>query len=185
MYRCRAITPPLYNTKRKNGYPIFCSAAFFGCHKNYVPYFPDTRVCRPRKCSASADRENTAKTAMPKTFFGCLRQQIFQQPVMTEWVWGNARREKRRDLFLKDFLSEQSVGNRFLLFCLFIRQKTAKRDKKTVCFTNSLQSTYHKWQKKYTAGAKAPACQLVEKAFSTSCLRFSELLEVLKNDWFQ
>ena len=59
MYRCRAITPPLYNTKRKNGYPTFCSAAaFFGCHKNYVPHFPDTRICRPRKYSASADREN-------------------------------------------------------------------------------------------------------------------------------
>ena len=142
MYRCRAITPPLYNTKRKNGYPTFCSAAaFFGCHKNYVPHFPDTRICRPRKYSASADRENTAKTAMPKTFFGCLRQQIFQQPVMTEWVWGNARREKRRDLFLKDFLSEQSVGNRFLIFCLFIRQKTAKRDKKTVYFTKNSQNT--------------------------------------------
>ena len=41
---------------------------------------------------------------------------------------------------MKDFLSEQSVGNRFLLFCLFIRQKTAKRDKKTVCFTKSLQT---------------------------------------------
>ena len=114
---------------------------FFGCPANYVPHFPDTRVCRPRKYGASADRENTAKTAMPKTFFGCLRQQIFQQPVMTEWVWGNARREKRRDLFLKDFLSEQSVGNRFLLFCLFIRQKTAKRDKKTVYFTKNSQNT--------------------------------------------
>ena len=74
MYRCRAITPPLYNTKRKNGYPTFCSAAtFFGCPANYVPHFPDTRVCRPRKYGASADRENTAKTAMSKTVFGCLR----------------------------------------------------------------------------------------------------------------
>ena len=150
LYICREITPPLYGSlnawiesykREKNGYPIFCSAAFFGCPANYVPHFPDTRVCRPRKYGASADRENTAKTAMPKTFFGCLRQQIFQQPVMTEWVWGNARREKRRDLFLKDFLSEQSVGNRFLLFCLFIRQKTAKRDKKIVYFTKNSQNT--------------------------------------------
>ena len=46
---------------------------FFGCPANYVPHFPDTRVCRPRKYSASADRENTAKTAMSKTVFGCLR----------------------------------------------------------------------------------------------------------------
>ena len=42
---------------------------------------------------------------------------------------------------MKDFLSEQSVGNRFLLFCLFIRQKTAKRDKKTVYFTKISQNT--------------------------------------------
>lgn len=42
---------------------------------------------------------------------------------------------------MKDFLSEQSVGNRFLLFCLFIRQKTAKRDKKIVCFTKNSQNT--------------------------------------------
>lgn len=42
---------------------------------------------------------------------------------------------------MKDFLSEQSVGNRFLLFCLFIRLKTARRDKKTVYFTKSSQNT--------------------------------------------
>ena len=40
---------------------------------------------------------------------------------------------------MKDFLSEQSIGNRFLLFCLFIRLKMAKRDKKIICFTKSLQ----------------------------------------------
>ena len=57
---------------------------------------------------------------------------------MTEWVWGHKRR-KGEICFLKDFLSEQSVGNRFLLFCLFIRQKTAKRDKKIVYFTKNSQ----------------------------------------------
>lgn len=82
---------------------------------------------------------------------------------------------------MKDFLSEQSVGNRFLLFCLFIRQKTAKRDKKTVCFTKSLQSTYHKWQKKYTAGAKAPAvCRIVRGCNFVQHQTFLKI-ELIKN----
>ena len=38
---------------------------------------------------------------------------------------------------MKDFLSEQSVGNRFLLFCLFIRQKTTKRDRIFAYFTKN------------------------------------------------
>lgn len=42
---------------------------------------------------------------------------------------------------MKDFLSEQSVGNRFLLFCLFIRQKTAKRDRIFAYFTKNSQNT--------------------------------------------
>ena len=42
---------------------------------------------------------------------------------------------------MKDFLSEQSIGNRFLLFCLFIRQKTAKRDRIFAYFTKNSQNT--------------------------------------------
>ena len=82
---------------------------------------------------------------------------------------------------MKDFLSEQSVGNRFLLFCLFIRQKTAKRDKKIVCFTKSLQNTYHNWQKKYTAGAKAPAvCRIVRGCNFVQHQTFLKI-ELIKN----
>ena len=126
MYRCRAITPPLYNTKRKNGYPTFCSAAtFFGCPANYVPHFPATRVCRPRKYGASADRENTAKTAMPKTFFGCLRQQIFRQPVMTEWVWGGIKGEKERFVFERFFVGTERRKPFFALLLIY----TAKNGK--------------------------------------------------------
>jgi len=71
----RTIKPRLYNTKEKKTVIRHSvrRQPFFGCPANYVPHFPDTRVCRPRKYGASADRENTAKTAMPKTVFGCLR----------------------------------------------------------------------------------------------------------------
>ena len=82
---------------------------------------------------------------------------------------------------MKDFLSEQSVGNHFLLFCLFIRQKTAKRDKKIVCFTKNSQNTYHKWQKKYTAGAKAPAvCRIVRGCNFVQHQTFLKI-ELIKN----
>ena len=40
---------------------------------------------------------------------------------------------------MKDFLSEQSVENRFFSFRIYIRLKMAKCDKKIVCFTKSLQ----------------------------------------------
>ena len=43
---------------------------------------------------------------------------------------------------MKDFLSEQSVENRFFPFRIYIRLKMAKCDKKIVCFTKNSQSEY-------------------------------------------
>ena len=82
---------------------------------------------------------------------------------------------------MKDFLSEQSVGNRFFPFRIYIRRKTAKRDRKTVCFTKSSQNTYHKWQKKYTAGAKAPAvCRIIRGCNFVQHQSFLKI-ELIKN----
>ena len=68
MYRCRAITPPLYNTKRKNGYPTFCSAAAFfrlSCKlctalSRYarMPTEKIRRFCRQREYGKNSDAEN-------------------------------------------------------------------------------------------------------------------------------
>ena len=96
---------------------------------------------------AYADRENTAhlpterirqKQRCRKRFSAACGIKSFNS---LSWRsgFGGIKGEKERFVFLKDFLSEQSVGNRFLLFCLFIRQKTAKRDKKIVYFTKNSQ----------------------------------------------
>ena len=68
MYRCRAITPPLYNTKRKNGYPTFCSAAAFfrlSCklctalsRYAHLPTEKIQRFCRQREYGKNSDVEN-------------------------------------------------------------------------------------------------------------------------------
>ncbi len=126
MYRCRAITPPLYNTKRKNGYPTFCSAAtFFGCPANYVPHFPDTRVCRPRKCGASADRENTAKTAMSKTVFGWPAALNLSTACHDGVGWGGIKGEKERFVFERFFVGTERRKPLFDLLLIY----TAKNGK--------------------------------------------------------
>ena len=79
---------------------------------------------------------------------------------------------------MKDFLSEQSVGNRFLLFCLFIRQKTAKRDRIFAYFTKNSQNT---GSEKIPAGAKAPAvCRIVRGCNFVQHQTFLKI-ELIKN----
>ena len=75
MYICREITPPLYGSpnaliesyKGKNGYPIFCSAAFFrlSCklctalsRYAHLPTEKIQRFCRQREYGKNSDVEN-------------------------------------------------------------------------------------------------------------------------------
>ena len=130
MYRCRAITPPLYNTKRKNGYPTFCSAAtFFGCPANYVPHFPDTRVCRPRKYRASADRENTAKTACRKRFSVACGIKSFNSLSWRSGFGGHKRR-KGEICFWKIFCRNRASETAFCSFAYLYGKKRQNVTKK-------------------------------------------------------
>lgn len=99
---------------------------------------------------ASADRENTAllpterirqKQRCRKRFSVACDIKSFNSLSWRSGFGGMQEERKGEICFLKDFLSEQSVGNRFLLFCLFIRQKTAKRDRIFAYFTKNSQNT--------------------------------------------
>ena len=119
----RAIKPRLYNTKEKKTVIRYSvRQPFFGCPANYVPHFPDTRICRPRKYSASADRENTAKTACRKRFSVACGIKSFNSLSWRSGFGGHKRR-KGEICFWKIFCRNRASETVFCSFAYLYGKK--------------------------------------------------------------
>ena len=78
------------------------------------------RFCRQREYGKNSDAENGFR----------LPAALNLSTACHDGVGLGAEMEKRRDLFLKDFLSEQSVGNRFFPFAYIYGKKRQNVTKK-------------------------------------------------------
>ena len=126
----RAIKPRLYNTKEKKTVIRYSvRQPFFGCPANYVPHFPDTRVCRPRKSALLPTERIRQKQRCRKRFSAACGIKSFNSLSWRSGFGGHKRR-KGEICFWKIFCRNRASETVFCSFAYLYGKKRQNVTKK-------------------------------------------------------